>query len=218
MRSLCIGLGQHEASASPSSVKFCPLSTCTWAHKSSFKCRLCIDYALVHHCLNLYKVLIWAWILIFLILSEHLAVTLLSREGLLSLSCWREVDVQRYFSTRLCLRKSSMAKRCSRCWNSVSFSSGCVSYVREGYSERAYRENYIDQNVVSVLFCPHLHYITVLWPRKPFPQRNVPSGPSVLEGRWPQSRSFEMDLGLLSFGHWQCRAVQWVPSFLCIPP
>lgn len=70
------------------------------------------------------------------------------------------------------------------------FSSGCVSYVREGYSERACRENYVDQNVVSVPFCPHLHYITVLWPCKLFPQCNVPSGPSVLKGDWLQSRSF----------------------------
>lgn len=103
--SLCTGLGQREAFALPSSTKFCLLSTCSWTHKPHFKCRICIDYALVHHCLNLYKVLIWTSILIFLILSEHLAMTLLSREGLFSLSCWGEVDVQRYSSIRLWLQK-----------------------------------------------------------------------------------------------------------------
>lgn len=93
----------------------------------------------------------------FLHLSEHLAMTLLSREQLLLLSCWREVDVQRYPSTGPWPQKSSMVKCCSRFLKSGSFSSGCVSYRREGYSERACREHCVDENVfvISVLFFPH---------------------------------------------------------------
>lgn len=36
------------------------------------------------------------------------------------------------------------------------------------------------------------------------------------DGRRPAP--LEMDSGPLSFGHWQCRAVQRVPNFLCTPP
>ena len=216
---LCRGLGPHEALALPSCIKCCPLSTCSWTHKPCFKCRLCIDYALVHHCLNLYKVLIWASILIFLILSEHLAMTLLSREGLLSLACSREVDIQRYSSTRLWPQKLSMAKCCWRFPNSVSFSSGCVSYRREGCSERACRENYVDQNVaiVSMLFCPHLHDITVPQPCKPFPQCNVPLGLLSWRDLAAVLLIWRPTCGL-SVGHWHYRGVRCAPSSVSVPP
>lgn len=214
MLSLCLGLGQHEALAFPSSVKICPLSTCRWTHKPHFKCRLWIGYAFVHHCLNLYKVLIWVSILTFLILSEHLAMTLWSREGLLSLSCWREVAVQRYSSARL-WPQSDLRQNAVQDSQALCPFPQVVSYVTEGYTERAHRENYVDQNIVLVLFCPPLHYITVLWPCKPFPWCNVPSGPSILKADGCNSAYLEIDLWLLPFSHWQC---QWVPNFLSVPP
>lgn len=95
-----------------------------------------------------------------------------------------------------CGCKSSLWQNAVQDSQTVSFSAGCVSCVREGYSERACRENYVDQNVfvVSVLFCPHLNHITVLWPCKRFPHCDVPSGPSVLKGVGCSPVHLEVDL------------------------
>lgn len=66
----------------------------------------------------------------------------------------------------------------------------------------------------SVLFCPHLH---LLWPHNPFSQSNVPWGPSALEGESHSPIHLEMELWLLSFGHWPCQGVQWAPNSLPVP-
>lgn len=111
----------------------------------------------------------------------------LSREELLSLSGWRGGEVQQLsqpVATKVVYGKLFI--RIPRL-----FSSGCVSYWRPGHPERACRGNCVGQNVVSVLFCPHLH---VLWPYNPFSQSNVPWGPSALKGDSHSPIHLEIDL------------------------
>lgn len=62
--------------------------------------------------------------------------------------------------------------------------------------EKAILKGPIDRTmlIVSVLFCPHLYYIAVLWPCKPFPWCNVPSGPSILKADGCNRAYLEMDL------------------------
>lgn len=113
----------------------------------------------------------------------------LSREELLSLSGWRGGEVQH--SASLWPQRLSLANCSSGFPDSVFFSSGCVSCWRPGYPERACGENCVDQNVASVLFCPHLH---VLWPYNPLSQSDVPWGPSALKGDSHNPIHLEMDL------------------------
>lgn len=96
---------------------------------------------------------------------------------------------------------------CSRLPNSVILLSLCFSFEQSILKEPVMRKMLIKTFfIVLVLFCPLYYYITFLWPCKPLPQCNAPSGHSVFKEYGLSPFCLKMDLGLVSFSTvlWQC--------------